>query len=166
LILDHPVLQVAHADACLFCNWLTARERGEGRIAQGYEYRLPTLDQWKAWVKGDKLPAEAVTDRVWRAGEQQPTLPAASGERSALGLFHLFGNVFQWCSDEWEEDGVPHVAAVGGGWASSRVWLVKEVRKKTFGVIWREHGLPMKDGGFRLYLCRSGPPVAGGVPGT
>jgi formylglycine-generating enzyme required for sulfatase activity len=159
-LLDHPVLQVGQADACLFCNWLTAKERNERRISHEYEYRLPTFEQWKAWVKGDKLPEEAVTDRSWREGEQQPTLPVAGGERSALGLFHLFGNVFQWCSDEFEEDGVPHVGAVGGGWGSSRAWLIKEIRKRNYGMIWREHGLPMKDGGFRLCLCRSGAPEA------
>jgi hypothetical protein len=151
-IRDHPVLYISHADARLFCEWLTEREQRQGRLGGGLAYRLPSLAQWKAWAASDTLPRDAVTDRDWRPGETQPTVPVSWGEPSALGLYHLFGNVFQWCLDASEKDGTPYHAAVGGGWASTRRWLEREIGQGTGGAIWRRRGLPMKDGGFRVCL--------------
>lgn len=34
------------ADAQFFCNWLTLKERQEGRLTDTQYYRLPTDDEW------------------------------------------------------------------------------------------------------------------------
>lgn len=149
--LDHPVIYVSHADALMFCGWLTEKERDEGRLTERQRYVLPTVAQWCAFVKGSRLPRDVIVDRKWESSGQ-PTVPVSWGEPNPLGLMHVFGNVFEWCADEWQSGGDPHWATIGGGWASERDWLSEQVRKGTYGAIWRRHGLPMKDGGFRLCL--------------
>jgi hypothetical protein len=161
-VLDHPVLYVSQSDARRFCSWLTERERRDRRIGKGQAYTLPTFEQWKVFAEGERVPKDAVTDGVWASGSLQPTVPVTWGEPSRLGLYHLFGNAFQWCLDESENGGEVRHLAVGGGWASARGWLEQEVRQGTYGSVWRRKGLPMKDGGFRV--CLTGP--AAGPGGT
>ncbi len=52
---EHPVLQVSWHDAKAFCDWLTKKEIGEGALAKGRSYRLPTDLEWSMAVG---LPAE------------------------------------------------------------------------------------------------------------
>jgi hypothetical protein len=158
-VLDHPVLNVSHSDAYLFCTWLTKKEQQEGRIRGDEQYHLPTAELWKAWAKQEQIAADAIMDKVWRPGDQQPTMPVSWGERSSVGLYHLFGNVFEWCSDECDKDGPTHNLALGGGWSSQRKWLEMEIQRGDYGAVWRRRGSPMKDGGFRICLTSrcSGP---------
>ncbi len=74
----HPVVRVDWQDARNFCAWLTESERRAGRLAAGWEYRLPTDAEWSAaaglaretdqWVYGDALPGPM----VWPWGPQWP----------------------------------------------------------------------------------------------
>ena len=160
-MLDHPVVFVTHEYARKFCDWLTEKERREGLISADQRYSLPSWKQWAAFSTGTLLTEKSVLGRTWVPGRRQPTELALSGEPSPLGLYHLFGNVFEWCSDETtrevkRRDGVkfksPCNAAIGGGWASSSAWLVRSLRNKAYGAIWCPGGWPMKDGGFRICL--------------
>jgi formylglycine-generating enzyme required for sulfatase activity len=47
----HPAVMVSWNDAVAFCDWLTARERREGRIGPDQEYRLPTDSEWSVAVQ-------------------------------------------------------------------------------------------------------------------
>jgi formylglycine-generating enzyme required for sulfatase activity len=41
-----PVCGVAWQDAVQFCQWLTNKERAEGKLPAGMEYRLPMDEEW------------------------------------------------------------------------------------------------------------------------
>jgi formylglycine-generating enzyme required for sulfatase activity len=41
-----PATHVSWHEAVAFCDWLTQRERGKGRINAGQQYRLPTDHEW------------------------------------------------------------------------------------------------------------------------
>jgi hypothetical protein len=162
IVLDHPVVFVTHEKARQFCEWLTRKERAQGIIGTGEQYLLPTSEQWKAVAAGTWLTEQTVLQRPWPEMQYQPTSPVFSGEASELGLFHVFGNVFEWCLDVQirnvqRSDGKvypnsPCYMAIGGGWASTFDWLQKSMRKKQYGAILCPGGWAMKDGGFRIWL--------------
>ena len=47
---DHPVTFISRDEAQAFCEWLTAKERGEDRLKRSLEYRLPTDAEWSAFA--------------------------------------------------------------------------------------------------------------------
>ena len=47
---EHPVVGISWDDAKYFCDWLTAKERGEGALTAAQLYRLPTDREWSEAV--------------------------------------------------------------------------------------------------------------------
>jgi formylglycine-generating enzyme required for sulfatase activity/serine/threonine protein kinase len=78
----HPVVKVSWEDATDFCEWLTAKELGAGRIEEGQRYRLPTDLEWSMAAgipdEGRATPEERDgkgRDFPW--GKQWPPPPGA-----------------------------------------------------------------------------------------
>ncbi|MBO7106988.1 MAG: formylglycine-generating enzyme family protein, partial [Verrucomicrobia bacterium] len=115
-----------------------------GRLPEGYEYTLPTEAQWEyacragasdALYDGSTLYSSEGypgADLAWYDGNSQGTThPVGQKLPNAWGLYDMYGNVWEWCSD-WYGDyptsavtdptgAVPNWARVdrGGGWSSS-----------------------------------------------
>lgn len=59
---NHPVVKVNREDAVAFCEWLTAKERGEDLLDESEMYRLPTDVEWSTAaglpIEGGMTPEE------------------------------------------------------------------------------------------------------------
>ena len=60
---DYPVAGVSWDDAQAFCQWLTEKERVEGKLPQGMKYRLPTDEEWSRAVGLAKEEGATPKDR-------------------------------------------------------------------------------------------------------
>ncbi|MEP6672836.1 MAG: bifunctional serine/threonine-protein kinase/formylglycine-generating enzyme family protein, partial [Chthoniobacter sp.] len=67
-----PVCSVDWDDAQAFCQWLTEKERAEGKLPKGMSYRLPTDEEWSRAVGLGK--EEGATPKE-RNGKNQTALP-------------------------------------------------------------------------------------------
>jgi len=95
-------------EAKAFCAWLTEKERGEGRLAAGQSYRLPTNQEWTAAVGSSRYPWGNQWPPPKDAGNYSPELavdgfrntsPVGSFKPNQYGIFDLGGNFWEWCED-------------------------------------------------------------------
>ena len=148
-----------------FAKWVNRFEQTVERIPDGYEYRLPTADEWTQLVRcgddrvypwGSSWPPEqgnysdatsAVEARIQDYDDGFPvTCPITKSGCNAWGLFGVGGNV-----SEWTTDGDGEGVLRGGSWIdSSREELACDYRFPG-----DDPQLVRAVGGFRLILSRS-----------
>lgn len=119
---EHPAFYFSVREAQRYCLWLTWKERGEGRLKPGQNYRLPTVREWliacggeDATVRPGNVAGTEVKDSRWPL--DWPTLdqadafprlaPVGSFPPEAHGLFDLSGNVCEWAAETVEADTDP-----------------------------------------------------------
>ncbi len=136
----HPAVNVSWEDAKAFCKWLTEKERQEGGLTAGQEYRLPTDAEWSIAVglggENGNTPAQKdkqISD-VYPWGKQWPpplgkgnygsslnvdnyntTSPVGSFAANKFEIYDLGGNVWEWCEDLYVPSGTLRVLR-GGSW--------------------------------------------------
>ena len=93
-----PVEQVSWEEAVEFCKKLSAKE--------GKQYQLPTEAQWEYACRAGSAARSyfgedaSVADHAWYAeNSSDKTHPVKQKKPNAFGLYDMYGNVYQWCSD-------------------------------------------------------------------
>jgi formylglycine-generating enzyme required for sulfatase activity len=112
----HPVVGVSWDDAKKFCEWLTRREQGSGRLPGGRVYRLPTDTEWSAGVGLQREQGKSPRDksgkiRLYPWGKEWPPPKGAgnyAGEESKIGQ-----EPSDWLVIEGYNDGYPRTSPVG-----------------------------------------------------
>lgn len=174
-----PVAMVSLRDATAYAEWLTQRDREQGRLPEGYHYRLPFEKEWLAFARcgqdvefpwGNGWPPTVGNYRGQEAegrGEKIDTLrdpyPVAcdveNSGRNSWGLYGVGGNVWEACRGDC---GDPECGAWrGGSWDSGTPGLLR--------CTFRSVGIPeyrFINYGFRLVLSPIAParPKQNGLP--
>jgi len=123
--MEHPVTCISYHDALAYCEWAG--------------FRLPTLDEWEAaasTTSGQKVYCESIDEvknhgNIWLStthavvdikDEWLFTSPVASYPPNERGIYDLYGNVFEFCSNKPEvfNEYPEIVSARGGSWWCSR----------------------------------------------
>jgi len=106
---DAPVEGVLWRQASAFCERLSRRpgERNDDGV-----YRLPTEAEWKyaaragtvtPWFFGNE--GGSLTDYAWWSGNSaRKTHEVRKRKQNAFGLYDVYGNVCEWCSDLYSRD--------------------------------------------------------------
>jgi len=104
----HPVETVSWNDAVEFCRKLSElpAEKEAGNV-----YRLPTEAEWEYACRAGTTTKYSfgdddskLGDYAWfRVGSGNETHPVGSKQPNAWGLYDMHGNVYEFCSDWFEE---------------------------------------------------------------
>ena len=110
---DHPVVNVSWEDAAAYCKWFNETHQEELKDAGNLTLRLPTEAEWEKaargaygneWPWGNEFDAAKCNSREGGKGGTTPVgLYSASGGDSPYGCADMVGNVWEWCSDWFDE---------------------------------------------------------------
>ena len=166
---DLPVENVSWDEAVKFFKKLSAlpEEKKAGRV-----YRLPTEAEWEYACRAGSKSAysfgessKLLGDYAWiNENSNGRTHPVGEKKANAWGLYDMQGNVWEWCSDWYDEypkgavsdptgpkEGSNRVDR-GGSWSNGAAVCRSAYR------FWGDPSFRYDDGGFRVALSPSGIP--------
>ncbi|HLP54074.1 MAG TPA: SUMF1/EgtB/PvdO family nonheme iron enzyme [Fluviicola sp.] len=154
-----PVETVSWKDAVTFCNELSAREGLERCYAFNREeisfdpkangYRLPTEAEWEYACKAGTTGVRygELNDIAWyKDNSDKTTHPVGTKAPNAWGLYDMLGNVWEWCSDIYDETVYGSYRIFrGGGWFDEERGCMATNRRRSHPVSFK-----IDDLGFRI----------------
>ena len=99
---DRPVERVSWYDAMEFCRNLTTKQRDEGILPEGWEWRLPTEAEWEFATRAETVGTrhgELEAIAWWSGNSGRQTQPVKQKAPNDWGLYDMLGNVWEWCAD-------------------------------------------------------------------
>lgn len=127
-----PVVFVNFDDAQKYAKWLTKRERETERLPAGYQYRLPTRDEWTAFCQcGD--------DRRYPWGNNWPP------KNGHAGNYHGSSGAGKWTKIPSYDDGFAVTCPVEKSWANK--WGIYGVG----GNVWERTSKSTNDSSFDAF---------------
>lgn len=156
-----PVETVSWKDAILFCNLLSAKaglrlcyflsndseEMMFDSTANGY--RLPTEAEWEYACKAGTTDVRygEINEIAWyRKNSGRNTNDIGTKQPNAWELYDMLGNVWEWCSDVYDETvyGTYRIFR-GGGWNDDERGCLATNRRRSHPVLFK-----IDDLGFRI----------------
>ena len=105
-----PVVNVSWYDAWCFAAWCGCRLPSD--LEWEHACRAGTATRWFCGNDEAELSKYAWYDKDWQSGS---TCPVENLDPNPNGLYHMHGNVWEWCEDRYEPGASARVLR-GGGW--------------------------------------------------
>ena len=155
-----PVETVSWEEAVLFCNSLSVKAgleacyllNGDGEISVNSKvsgFRLPTEAEWEYACKAgtSEIRYAEIGKIAWYKGNSQNTTHDVGLKApNPWGLYDMLGNVWEWCSDIYDESVYgPYRIFRGGGWYDEERGCMATNRRRSHPVSFK-----IDDLGFRI----------------
>lgn len=157
----HPVETVTWKDAVIFCNKLSILSELNPcyEISEESEeitfditrngFRLPTEAEWEYACKAGTtgIRYKVLNNIAWfKDNSSKTTHVVGQKEPNAWGLYDMLGNVWEWCSDIYDETvyGTYRIFR-GGGWADEERSVMATTRRRSHPILFK-----IDDLGFRV----------------
>lgn len=156
-----PVETVSWIDSITFCNLLSEKQglnpcyifnHEEEKIkfdSEANGFRLPTEAEWEFACKaGTKEIRYGEIDLIswYKENSEGETHPIGTKEPNKLGLYDMLGNVWEWCSDIYDETVYGSYRIFrGGGWNDNERGCLATNRRRSHPVAFK-----IDDLGFRI----------------
>lgn len=157
---NNPVENVSWKDAAHFCNLLSLKEGLTPCYSlekpdditfdsKANGYRLPTDAEWQYACKAGTAEiryGEINTIAWYKDNAEGSTHPVGIKEPNAWGLYDMLGNVWEWCSDIYDENVYGSYRVFrGGGWYDEERSCMATNRRRSHPTSFK-----IDDLGFRL----------------
>jgi formylglycine-generating enzyme required for sulfatase activity len=156
-----PVETVSWRDAIIFCNSLSnkaglnlcyslSNDNKEIRFdSKANGYRLPTEAEWEYACKAGATGARygEINEIAWyKENSKGKTYNVGTKQPNAWGLYDMLGNVWEWCSDIYDEAVYGSYRIIrGGGWSDLDRGCLATNRRRSHPVSFK-----IDDLGFRI----------------